>query len=137
MKRFIVLLSLAMLATSCAIMAPQQQKEIVNFLDYRPYTDAGFFISPYNYTGKFEPIGQLDIVVYPEEVTDGIYTSKKEIATSDLLEKAVKHTLGKGANGIANLKISRIVHTTSTRYGSVSALSHYEVSGFLIRITDQ
>ena len=118
-------------------MAPQQQKEIVNFLDYRPYTDAGFFISPYSYNGKFEPIGQLDIVVYPEEVTDGIYISKKEISTSDLLDKAVKHTLGKGANGIANLKISRVAITTTSRYGSTSSLSHYEVSGFLIRITDQ
>lgn len=137
MKRFIIILSLAMLATSCAIMAPQQQKEIINFLDYRPYTDAGFFISPYSYNGKFEPIGQLDIVVYPEEVTDGIYISKKEILTSDLLDKAVEHTLGKGANGIANLKISRVTITTTSRYGSTSTLSHYEVSGFLIRITDQ
>ena len=137
MKKLIIILGLAMLATSCAIMAPQQQKEIVNFLDYRPYTDAGFFISPYGYNGKFEPIGQLDIVVYPEEVTDGIYTSKKEIPTSELLDKAVRHTLGKGANGIANLKISRITHTTTSRYVSSTTLSHYEVSGFLIRITDQ
>lgn len=136
MKRLIILLGLAILATSCAVVQPQQQKEIVSFLDYRPYTEAGFFISPYNYTGKYEAIGQLDIIVYPEQVTEGIYTTKKEIPSTDLLDKAVKHSLGKGANGIANLKISRISNTSVSKYGTISSLSHYEVSGFLIRISD-
>lgn len=137
MRKFIILLSLALITTSCAMMAPQQQKEIVTFLDYRPYTEAGFFISPNNYTGKFEPIGQLDIVVYPERVTDGFYISYKEVSTNELLEKAVKNSLGKGANGISNFKITRVTNTITSRYGSSTSLAYYEISGFLIRITDR
>lgn len=128
MRRVMIFLSLAILAISCAVVQPQQQKELVTFLDYRPYTEAGFFISPYNYTGKYEAIGQLDIVIVPEQVTEGMYLVKKEISSTDLLDKAVKHSLGKGANGIANLKITRVT--------AASALSHYELSGFLIRITE-
>ena len=134
MKRIIVILAFLAVMSSCGVMQPKG--EIVRFLDYRPYTEAGIFLSPYNYTGKYEPIGQIDIEVYPEQVTDGIYISYKEVTADQLLEKAVKHSLGKGANGIANLSIKTIYNVTYNRYGSSRTLSHYEITGFLIRITD-
>lgn len=134
MKKNIVLFTFLAILTSCGVARPQG--ETVRFLDYRPYTEAGIFLSPYNYTGKYEPIGQLDIHVYPKEISDGIYTSFQEITAEELLDKAVKHSLGKGANGIANLSIKTIYITTTTRFGSYSTLSHYEITGFLIRITE-
>lgn len=156
MKRFITLMSLAIIATSCSIMQPQQRAEYVSFLDYRPYTSAGFFLSPNSYTGKFEAIGQLDITVIPEQVSaneskandngkfsDGVYSSKlswsyklKEIPAEELLELAYKNAVDKGANGIANLQIKRVTRTTYTKYGSSTSLSHYEISGYLIKVLD-
>ena len=154
MKRFITLLSLAVIATSCSIMKPQQRAEYVSFLDYRPYTSAGFFLSPDSYTGRFEAIGQLDITVIPEQISanstssngkfsDSIYSSKsslsyklKEIPAEELLELAYKNAVDKGANGIANLEIKRVTSTTYTKYGSSTSLSHYEISGYLIKVLD-
>ena len=156
MKRFIILLSLAVIATSCSIMQPQQRAEYVSFLDYRPYTSAGFFLSPDSHTGRFEAIGQLDITIIPEQISansfssngngkfsDSIYSSKpslsyklKEIPAEELLELAYKNAVDKGANGIANLEIKRVTSTTYTKYRSSTSLSHYEISGYLIKVLD-
>lgn len=145
-----------MMLTACATMKPQQRSEHVSFLDYRPYTSAGFFLSPDSYPGKFESIGQLDIMIIPEQVSandnaddsnnkfnDGIYAQRsslfyqyKEIPAEELLETAVEKALEKGANGIANLKISRITSTSYTKYGTFTTLSHYEVSGLVIKTLD-
>ena len=35
------------------------------FLDFQPYTESGFFISPNPYTGQFSPIGEINITVQP------------------------------------------------------------------------
>ena len=135
MKKAIIITIVAIVVASCGVIQ-LPKGETVSFLDYRPYTEAGIFISPYNYTGKYEAIGQLDIIIYPDSISDGLSTTLIEIPSKELLDRIVKHSIGKGANGIANLKISRIVNTTVTRFGSYSSLSHYEISGFLIRIED-
>ena len=136
MKRFIILLAFAIAATSCAVLQPKARREIVDFVDFRPYTSAGFLITPDQYPGKYEAIGQLEIRIYPEQLTDGIYYTTEEISTSELLEIAFKNSVGKGANGLTNFKIERVALTSYSKYGSTTTLSHYVISGFLIRTTD-
>ena len=61
MKRLVPLLAALMLC-SCSVMTHQRYVSTM-FLDFRPYTEAGFFISPNPYTGEFSPLGEINIVV--------------------------------------------------------------------------
>lgn len=83
-----ILTAAAMVLTSCGALfmpyEPQQRMELASFLDFRPYTSAGFFISPDAYTGEFEPLGQLYIEIYPEEI---------EISESKRSNPAYRHAL--------------------------------------------
>ena len=114
------------------------------FLDFQPYTEAGFFISPNPYTGQFSPIGEISIVVKPAlqrqakqvkgSFSDSMYAStgalvvQEEIPAEELLEMAVNEAKAQGANGISNFKCVRI--------SDVSEIEpyHYEITGFAIRI---
>lgn len=133
MKRFVILLATALLAASCGVVQPAQRREVVEFIDFRPYSSAGFLISPDQYQGKFESIGQLMIRVYPGQIADDIYYTTEEIPTTELLDIAFKNSVGKGANGLTNFKIERVSLTSYSRYGNSTTLSHYLISGFLIR----
>lgn len=119
-------------------MKPQERSEYVSFLDYRPYTTNGFFLSPNSYPGVYESIGEMRIIVVPEIVEkfneDYLSNSyiKRDIPERELLDSFVKQAVLKGANGISNLSIKRITTTTYTKYSATSTLSHYEVSGLLI-----
>jgi len=119
------------------------------FLDFRPYTDAGFFISPNPYTGEFSPIGEISMTIQPAlrpkakliksagAYIDGLYSQKntsnveqEEISASELLEMAVKEAKALGANGVSNFKCLLVTDVDPVeRY-------HYEISGFAIRIDE-
>ena len=137
MKKIFILLAWLAILSSCSIIRPQERAEYVSFLDYRPYTTNGFFLSPNSYPGAYESIGEMRIIVVPEivEESNDYYMQsyvKKDIPESELLANLVKQALLKGANGISNLSIKRITTTTYTKYSATSTLSHYEISGLLI-----
>ena len=115
------------------------------FLDFQPYTAAGFFISPNPYTGQFSPVGEISITVQPAlqrpakqikgEYTDGLYAQgnngnvvPEEIMAEELLEMAVKEAKAKGANGISNFQCRRVTDANPLEP------YHYEISGFAIKI---
>ena len=104
---------------------------IASFLDFRPYTSAGFFISPDAYTGEFEPLGQLYIEIYPEEIEiseskrlkydephymNGILYGFEYIKFAEILDKAVAKAMEMGADGIADLKIQKVTFADRVRY---------------------
>lgn len=143
MKRIMILTAAAMVLTSCGALfmpyEPQQRMELASFLDFRPYTSAGFFISPDAYTGEYEPIGQLYLIVMPEEkeiseskrskydephYMNGILYGYEFIPYADLLDKVVAKAMEMGADGIADFKLKR-----SAAGGSVL----YEVEGLCIK----
>lgn len=149
MKKIIFLLSI-LLISGCAM----QRQRLVStfFLDYRPYTEHGFFISPDPFTGKFIPVGDLFITVIPgtkpkkaqEKVAidyerayfDDIYAAptpsqvftKETISPEELLEIAVSEAKRVGANGISNFKCECI------RDIKTSTVENYCISGFCIKI---
>ena len=117
------------------------------FLDFQPYTESGFFISPNPYTGEFFPIGEINITVLPAlqpkakvikgagAYADGLYTQKananlvqEDIPAEELLDLAVREAKAKGANGISNFKCVRV-----TGADPVEPVL-YEISGFAIKI---
>jgi hypothetical protein len=130
-----ILTAAAIVLTSCGALfmpyEPQQRMDLASFLDFRPYTSAGFFISPDAYTGEFEPLGQLYIEIYPEEIeiseskrlkynephyVNGILYAYEHIKFAEVLDKAVAQAMKMGADGIADLKIQKITFADRVRY---------------------
>lgn len=151
MKQFVVILSLLLVFTSCSVT--RDRMVTTRFLDYRPYSEAGFFISPDPYPGMFTSLGELHITVTPailpsaktvakqKDFNDDLYRRPtygmaymEEISSEELLELAVQKAKSVGANGIANFKCLSVYNTQVTRYSTSSTLSHYEISGLCISI---
>lgn len=146
MKRLILLAVAVIVMCSCSVMTHQRYVSTM-FLDFQPYTESGFFISPNPYTGQFEPVGEISIYVQPAlqrpakqikgSYEDGLYVPnnasvvQESISSAELLEMAVKEARDKGADGISNFKCVRI--------SDVSEIEpyHYEISGFAIKILDR
>jgi hypothetical protein len=140
MKRILTVLATAILVVSCGVQGHQRIVSI-GFVDYRPYTSAGIFLSPNPCNQEFEPIGELYIEVIPALkraendskgfYTDDIYSVKtmvpENIDASELLEIAVKKAGEMGANGISNLEIKVIRN-------AANQIDRYEISGFCIKI---
>lgn len=139
-----------MVATSCATFKPQQRSYSISFLDYRPYTSEGFFISPDPYTGEFEALGELYLEVQPEQKEIDIKNKDnydsivywgtqaygfERINHAELLEMAVKRAVSVGANGIANIRITKT--TGATINASVASTSIvYKIEGLCIKKMD-
>lgn len=107
---------------SCSVYIPLPKATHATFLDYRPYTSDGFFLSPHPYSGECEFLGELHIEVMPEQVKieDGRYDSYdalsfhngkwygfERISYSEILQTAVVRAASMGANGISSLKIEK------------------------------
>lgn len=144
---------LVALLTSCKASTPQFYHEAY-FLDLRPLTDDGFFITESNSVGfDYQPIGTMTLyefsgedktyVVTQEEVekdwNDGIYvqtgikmrSSHWRTATGkSALDELVKLAKNEGANGIINLtiKYNYYVYNNTPMY-----LENVQISGMLIR----
>lgn len=150
MKKYFLIIALALCATSCATFKPQQRSYTISFLDYRPYTSEGFFISPDPYTGEFETLGELYLEIFPEQKEIDIKHKDnydrvvywgtqaygfERINHAELLEMAVKRALSVGANGIANIRITK--ETGTTINASVASASIvYKIEGLCIKIKD-
>lgn len=151
MRKIIMIIAVAIITASCAVTRDRQVSKY--FLDYRPYSDAGFFISPNPYTGEFTSIGELSITVTPailsksqapvqvKNYNDALYAPVgtgaivENIPASELIDMAVKEAQSVGANGISNFKCVAVYNTQVSRSGVVNKeLSHYEISGLCILI---
>jgi len=94
------------------------------YIDFDKYSQADFFISINDYSGKFAPKGLLSVSCYSGEqkvevtkpkdmFNDDIYYSsssnyKKEFKAcniNELLDEIVNNARSKGADGLTNLKI--------------------------------
>ena len=114
---------LVITAISCSPVIHPSVK--VYFADYRPYSDAGFFISPDPYSaGPFESLGELYIEVttgtlkkedksVKNKNDDGIYSRPEEVDLgvgainyNELLDLAVSEAKSLGADGLADFKIT-------------------------------
>lgn len=139
MKKIAILAALLMLC-GCSTFKPIQESSYASFLDFRPYTSEGFFLSPNPYTGEHETLGELYLEIQPAqvEITEHEMSSHdlpmwygtqaygfKRINHAVLLQQAVEHAKAKNANALVNLKITK--HTQANRV-------YYSVSGLCIRI---
>lgn len=142
MKRFALLL-LVILVAGCS--APRRVYEL--FVDFTPYTQAGFYLTPDQCPSGYAPTGQLYLTIYPGTVReqaqkvgsadrfqDGLYSnpgkvSLEQISSSALLELIVKAAMEKDAEGLSSLALNRVGHYY---YGNF-ILDHFEVTATTIR----
>ena len=159
MKRIFLFLMMAMFLTGCGTLNTVRDRIVIkSFYDYSAYTNEGFFLSPNQYVGEHQPIGELLIEVAPAIVpikstkspenpqkkvfSNGIYSNQssharttiEKIEPRELLEMAVSEAVRRGPNGISNFDVKAVYTTSVTKYGTHTSLSHYEISGLCIRI---
>lgn len=161
MKRLAFIIISCLLLTSCSVLLTREMQKNVLVIDFRPYSDAGIFLSPGEYPGAYTPVGLLDMIVDPAVIRtnstnedgfeDGIYTEVMPevmpvpILSKELLDMAVHEALERGANGIANLKLEvRSERYAYKRYNSIFSsgdltipVEKYFISGFLIKIPNE
>lgn len=151
MKRVAILLLLASILSGCAVTRERIVETQV--LDFRPYTEMGFFLSPDPYPGEFDALGEIYIHITPallpassssvnfkennrkfdDPILSGVrspYGSVRAevISSEELVEIAVQKAKSLGANGIADLKCQRDYEFVS----GVRFLRGYDISGLAI-----
>lgn len=149
MKRIICLAFLALCLVGCGVTSPKPSEKftVSVFMDYRPYANEGFFISPDPYPGEFTSLGELLLNIYPARVPagtvkfeskskyeDAVYTQHTEgglvsypIDSSELMDEFVTKAKALGGDGVSGFKCKVI-------YSGIyqNELDHYELSGLVI-----
>lgn len=138
--RHLIIIAAAFLLASCATYIPYQKLSFATFLDYRPYTADGFYISPdAEYPEGCEILGELRVEHYPEQVqvkdeyydryesftyNAGMWYAFPRMSYAELLQFAVQKAKTTGANGLVNLKIE---------HRETGARPYYIVTGVCIK----
>jgi hypothetical protein len=155
MKKVLIILASLSLLSSCAVTQQRDRFVQTMFLDYRPFVEKGFFLSPDPYPGEFTALGDLSVKVFPAIIQNGKEKSdvtfkerdnyayykgqpkeafsKEKLSGEDLLQEAVDAAKALGANGIADLRITEI--PAAYVYGGEDA--HWLISGICIYIPEK
>lgn len=158
MKKLILLTIAVIALSSCGTLRPRDMQKQVMFVDYTPYIEAGFYLSPNDYPGPHTPVGELNIIIdpsveqmgsnirYPDEIyqTNNYRMASKNLTAEELLEIAVSEAAKRGSNGISNLKIEVVTmdypYYVTEGLWSTSALTmpvnRYIITGLVIRINN-
>lgn len=148
MKRIVIAIVAAALLSSCATLKPQPRQTVTRLLDFRPYSEAGFYISGDPYPEAHTPIGNIYIEVDPALIPNDapqsysdIYRERREpvipeiIPIDELLDEAVSQALQLGADGICNLKIMEEERfMTIGKVTTTFTVKHYTITGTCIKI---
>lgn len=154
MKRFTYLMLSLLILNSCGVLQTRELQKHVMFIDYTPYTEAGFFLSPNDYPGEHTPVGELHLIIDPAVLKadqkgyqDNIYQQNnqvyaKDLTSKEILEMTVSEATKRGSNGISNLKIEVVTQDYPyyinegllTTSALTMPVNRYIVSGVLIRI---
>ena len=142
MKKIIYIATVAILS-SCAIVRPTDRKIYTDFADYKAYSESGFLITPQEYMGEYESIGELAIRVVPAiklfpeegEAFDyrGRYYDFERIKRQELIDTAVKEAMKRGANAISNFQITTSNISLKTQSGEIIDGEEYIITGFCIK----
>ena len=126
MRRLIVLIIFSV--AGCASLE-RARTVTEGFADYRPYTTEGFFVSPDPYVGgNFTTIGEYRASVLPAWKMGENRTYKAEtINAAELLQMTVAEAKKKGANGIADYRV------TISR-SATGVVASYDISALFILI---
>ena len=141
------MLSLVVIPSFAQLVLRQQQPPTyekernakVDIMDYRPFMEEGFFISPDSYNGAYNPICRLVLKVEPKttkvenrkKTSDPIYTVEPEEPLA-IIRTFVDMAKEMGANGVVDFVITEVVYSESTSILFDVPISRYVVEGFCI-----
>ena len=111
--------------------APQKSLMTFEICDYKKYNDAGFFISPDAYNGKYKPLGQIYLTIKPSSIEDPdnkMHLILEEFSNEQILALLTNKAKEMGANGLVDFKITRNYYWIS------KTIKSYNVSGFAVKI---
>lgn len=132
MKTIIFALLSIALFTGCAT---RERIVLPYYVDFSEYTKAGFYVSPDAYPGKFEPIGMIEVVVYPGTKKIDGFTKDEPITEDELLKMAVEKAKEKGADGLVDYSAIYAPFEYQVKKGSTVVIykSRYVVRGLAIK----
>ena len=153
MKNIIVLALFSLCFLGCS-QKPTKREVITYVFDFREHTKSGFFISPTPYIGLFDPVGEINIRVYPaktvrndvSEYEVGVLFGKsrtgtesnttyitEKITPDELLNILVDEAKALGADGIVNVSIRDETATRASGGKVITEFLYYKLSGFAIK----
>ncbi len=121
--------------------------ELFSGIDFRPYTEKGFLITPEKYPGEYESIGIVSYLIFPESTREGIREegtmpyqyatirfewNSEEINVQNALEGMYEECLKMGANALVNFDVTMEEELISVVTPPVMRKG-YRVTGFAIR----
>lgn len=130
MKKF-VLISLVFLLGACA--TTRYYSVDTDFIDFKTYSDKGFFIST-GYTDNYKPMGLIAVVVNSgfdsnktelEKGVNGINHAVKVVKNAtiaDAIEQCYLKSIMLGANGLINVRIEKTNTSVYIRGMAVSLI---------------
>lgn len=142
MRKILLIIASIALLTSCSTLKPTERMAFTSFVDYRPYSESGFLLTPQPYQGDYDSVGEISIYVVPaflklkedfDYMSGEWYTYKFEtIKLEEIVELAVKEAIEKGADAVSNFSITseKISRGNGRTYSRGDA---YRVTGFCIK----
>jgi hypothetical protein len=107
------------------------------FLDFRPYTSSGFFISGGPYRGDFDPIGDIEIRVDPKTVRNGDRRKASDpvylvetVKHQELINLAVEYAKSVGADALVNFRITAVEYEADIVFDN--PVNYYLITGSCI-----
>jgi hypothetical protein len=151
MKKILIIAVIA-LFTACSTFkvtdSARDRKVFVSFFDFSKYSKAGFFISLNPYPGNFDPIGMIQVNIYPARVKktieskedeNGFMTKEYEVFTDEvikpdeLLDLICNKAKELGADGLVNFDDIEDYETHITQIGSYKTFRCHILKGFAIK----
>ncbi len=147
MKKFITLLSAAVIITSCGSIKPASRIVSTSFLDYREFTKENFLLSPDPYPAEYEAVGEIQILVIPEvkkgyappqlakPTANGLPSPvvyMENITYNELARLAVDEAKRLGADAIVNFSIVEKDRIPAHKAKNQST-TQYVINGFCIK----
>lgn len=79
MKKVTAIVLIVFLAVSCAMLKDVPSYSLLNKIDFRKYSDAGFLFTPEMYPGEYKSVGIIDFIKMP----NALFTVEKELPDKD------------------------------------------------------
>ncbi|KKN85467.1 hypothetical protein LCGC14_0277860 [marine sediment metagenome] len=113
----------ACLLSSCTVITKIPGYESLTGLDFRPYTEQGFLITPYEYGGEYSTISMINYEVMPSarlpqttysNAPSGIVTTRSgdwvidELDVQIALDSIFEICINQGANALVDLEVTGI-----------------------------
>ena len=145
MKKLLFLFSLLLMLSGCKTLTHIPAHEEFFSLDFRPYLEKDFVITPLLYPGDYKIIAMIDYLIMPEANSKTVTNPKTGairtiwvqdfLFTSEALDSIYNKCLSMGADGLMNFLIQEHVESYTSNGHPVNVYGK-KISGIAIKRED-